>query len=206
MKFLIGKKLGMTQTFDEKGNVVPVTLIEGGPCVVTQVKTTEKDGYVAFQIGYGTRKKNSKPLVGHLQKAGQEAITLNVLREFRVREGDLSLKQGESILVDIFESGEKVSVAGIAKGKGFAGVVKRWGFAGLPSSHGTKHEQRKGGSIGSRYPQRVVKGKKMPGRLGGQRVTVKNITVASVNPQENLLALLGQVPGVKGSFIEITKK
>jgi len=201
-KFILGKKLKMAQIFDKEGKVIPVTLVEAGPCVVTQIKTKEKDGYSAVQIGFGEAKKLTKALTGHLKGLGK----LRHLREFRVKEpkiDDKELKRGDKIDVSIFKEGEKVKISGISKGKGFAGVVKRWGFAGRPASHGTKHEERTPGSVGSAYPQRVIKGRKMPGRLGGERVTVRNLEIVKIDPKNNLLAIKGAVPGRKGSLLEI---
>jgi len=201
MKFLLGTKLGMSQMFDEKGKVIPVTLIEAGPCYVTQIKTQEKDGYEAVQLGFGKPpKKQSKAVAGHVKKAGKEA---RVLRETREAAIEKELKVGDTCDVTLFEAGEKVKIAGISKGKGFAGAVKRWGFHGRPASHGTKHEERTLGSTGSMYPQRVTKGRKMPGRMGAERVTVKNLIIAKVDPGKHVLAVKGAVPGRKGTLVEI---
>lgn len=202
MKFILGLKLGMSQLFDEKGNVVPVTLIEAGPCIVTQIKTKEKDGYSAVQIGFGKTKKITKPLAGHLKELGK----LRFLREFRIKELKLDerqLKRGDKIDVSIFQEGDKVKISGISKGKGFQSAIKRWGFSGRGASHGVKHEKRKIGSVGSSFPQRVIKGKKMPGRMGFERVTVRNLKVVRVDPENNLLVVKGAVPGPKGNLLEI---
>ena len=202
MKFILGLKLGMSQIFDEKGNVIPVTLIEAGPCIVTQVKTKEKDGYSAIQIGFGEAKKVTKAITGHLKKIGK----LFFLREFRNEEpkiNDKELKRGSKIDVSIFKEGDKVKVSGLSKGKGFAGVVKRWHFKGRPATHGTKHELRTPGSVGTSFPERVIKGRKMPGRMGYVRVTVKNLKVVKVDLENNLLAVKGAVPGVKGALLEV---
>lgn len=202
MKFILGLKLGMSQIFDEKGNVVPVTLIEAGPCIVTQIKTKEKDGYWAVQIGFGEAKRLNKPIAGHLKGLGK----LRFLREFRNEEpkiDDRELKRGDRIDVSIFKEGDLVKVSGISKGKGFAGAVKRWHFKGRPATRGTKHELRTLGSVGASTPSRVLKGKKMPGRMGGKRVTVKNLKVVKVDPEKNLLAIKGAVPGPKGGLLEI---
>ncbi len=192
MKFILGLKLGMSQIFDEKGNVVPVTLIEAGPCVVTQIKTKEKDGYNAVQIGFVPKTKKVKKT-----EKGKE---FKHLREFS---SENEKKEGDKINVSIFKEGDKVKVSGLSKGKGFAGVVKKWGFAGLPASHGTKHEARSLGSIGSAFPQRVLKGRKMPGRMGNVRVTTKNIKIVKIDPEKNLIAVKGNVPGRKGALLEI---
>lgn len=202
MKFILGLKLGMSQIFDEKGNVIPVTLIEAGPCIVTQIKTKEKDGYSAVQIGFGEAKKINKAIAGHLKNLGK----LLFLREFRNEEpkiNDKELKRGDKIDVSVFKEGDLVKVTGLSKGKGFAGVVKRWHFKGRPASHGTKHELRTPGSVGASVPMRVIKGKKMPGRMGFERITVKNLKIVKVDPEKNLLAIKGAVPGPKGALLEI---
>ena len=192
----------MSQLFDEKGNVVPVTLIEAGPCIVTQVKTREKDGYSAVQIGFGEAKKVTKAIAGHLKRLKK----LLFLREFRNEEpkiNDKELKRGDKIDVSIFQEGDKVKVSGLSKGKGFAGVVKRWHFHGRPATHGTKHELRTPGSVGTSFPERVIKGKKMPGRMGFERVTIRNLKIIKADPEKNLLAIKGAVPGAKGTLLEI---
>lgn len=201
MKFILGKKLRMTQIFDEKGNQIPVTLIEAGPCVVTQIKTKEKDKYEAIQIGFEKIEKEKKI------KKSQKKRPFKYLREFRGKNLDISkFKEGQIIDVSTFKEGEKVTISGISKGKGFAGVVKRWGFRGRPKTHGTKHELRAPGSIGSATPPRVVKGRKMAGRLGGERVTIKNLTIVKVDLKNNLLVLKGAVPGTKDTLLEIRSK
>jgi len=193
MKFILGKKIEMTQIFDEKGNVVPVTLIEAGPCQVTQVKTKEKDGYQAIQIGFEKIEKAKKI------KKTMKGKEFKYLREFKNGE----LKVGEQILATVFKEGEKVNVSGISKGKGFAGVVKRWHFKGQFKTHGTKEKWRSPGSIGQRWPQRVIKGKKMGGRMGSDRTTVKNLKIAKIDPENNILAVRGAVTGHKGTLLEI---
>lgn len=191
----------MTQIFDEKGNQIPVTLIEAGPCVVTQIKTKEKDKYEAIQIGFEKIEKEKKI------KKSQKKRPFKYLREFRGKNLDISkFKEGQIIDVSTFKEGEKVTISGISKGKGFAGVVKRWGFRGRPKTHGTKHELRAPGSIGSATPPRVVKGRKMAGRLGGERVTIKNLTIVKVDLKNNLLVLKGAVPGTKDTLLEIRSK
>ncbi|MCD6115187.1 50S ribosomal protein L3, partial [bacterium] len=167
MKFILGKKIGMTQIWKEN-KVIPVTLIEAGPCFVTQIKTKEKDGYQAVQLGFEKIEKEKKI------KKSQKNKPFRYLREFRLDNVE-EFKVGDVIDVSRFEPGEKVKVSGISKGKGFQGVVKRWGFSGRNATHGVKHEERKPGSIGSAFPQRVIKGKKMPGRMGNERVTIKNL-------------------------------
>ena len=202
MKFILGLKLGMSQIFDEKGNVIPVTLIEAGPCIVTQIKTKEKDGYSAVQIGFGKKKKINKPMAGHLKDLGN----LRFLREFKTEEPKINgkeLKRGETIDVSIFKEGDLVKISGLSKGKGFQGVVKRWHFAGRAASHGTKHELRTPGSVGVSQLHRVIKGKKMPGRMGFERVTIKNLKIVKVDPEKNILAVKGAVPGAKGTLLEI---
>lgn len=201
MKFILGKKLEMTQIFDEKGNVTPVTLVEAGPCYVVSKKDNEKDGYESLQIGFEETKKIKKPQEGHLKKNGISK-KLRYLKEFKNAEADL--KQGEEIKVSIFKIGDFVKISGISKGKGYAGVIKRWNFNRKPTSHGAKHETRAQGSVGCRFPQRVVKGRKMSGRLGYERTTVKNLKVAAIDEKNNILAVKGAVPGRNGTLVEIT--
>jgi len=194
MKFILGQKLGMSQIFDEKGNQIPVTLIEAGPCEVTQIKTKEKDGYQAIQVGFKKIEKPKKIKKPQMQKP------YRYLREFKNGE----FKVADIINASIFQEGDNVKISGISKGKGFAGAVKRWGFKGrLSATHGTKHELRTLGSVGSSFPERVVKGKKMPGRMGYVRVTIKNLKIAKVDPENNLLAIKGAIPGRKGTLLEI---
>ncbi len=200
MKFILGKKIGMSQTFDEQGRVVPVTLVEAGPCWVTQVRTKEKDGYQAAQIGFGPvkEKRVNKAQLGQFRKNKLEQ-NFRYLREFK----NGSYQLGDRIDVSLFIPGEQVSVSGISKGKGFQGVVKRHGFAGGPASHGGRHNLRAPGSIGSAFPERVVKGKKMAGQMGNQRIRLMNLKVVEVDPENNLLALKGALPGRPGSLLEI---
>ena len=194
MKFILGLKLGMSQIFDEKGKVVPVTLIEAGPCQVLQIKTKEKDGYEAVQIGFIPKKK-------HVKKA-EKGKAFRYIREHRAGEAE-QLKVGEKIDVSVFEEGKLVKVAGVSKGKGFQGAVKRWGFSGRNATHGVKHEQRTLGSVGVSDVERVFKGKKMPGRLGFGRTTLKNLKIIKIDKENNLLAVKGAVPGPKGTLLEI---
>ena len=199
-KGLVGKKLGMTQLFDANGNVVPVTVIEAGPCVVAQKKTIENDGYEAVQIGYGDLKasKVNKPMKGHFAKG--DVAPKKVLREFRLE--DISaLNVGDVLKADIFAEGESVDVRGTSKGKGYAGVVKRWNFGRLKESHGTGPVHRHGGSLGVIDPARVFKGKKMAGHLGNERVTVQNLSVVKVDAEKNIIAVKGAVPGPKGGIV-----
>ena len=199
-KCLVGKKLGMTQLFDANGNVVPVTVIEAGPCVVAQKKTVENDGYEAVQIGYGDLKaaKVNKPQKGHFAKG--DVAPKKVLREFRI--DDISaLNVGDIIKADVFAEGDSVDVRGTSKGKGYAGVIKRWNFSRLKESHGTGPVHRHGGSLGVIDPARVFKGKKMAGHLGNERVTVQNLSVVKVDAEKNLIAVKGAVPGPKGGIV-----
>ena len=206
MKFILGKKLGMSQLFGKDGKSVPVTVVEAGPCYVTQIRTQEKDGYEAVQVGFGQAKHTKKPRQGHVKKAITDdqasVVGLRWLKEFRIKDG--GFEPGQEIKADIFQEGDLVKVSGISKGKGFAGVVKRHGFRGAPASHGTKHNLRAPGSIGSTFPEHVLKGKKMAGRMGSDRVSVKNLKVAFIDAENNLIAVNGAVPGNKGALIEIT--
>ena len=199
-KAIIGKKLGMTQLFDNNGNVVPVTVIEAGPCVVAQKKTTENDGYEAVQIGYGDLKasKVNKPMKGHFAKG--DVAPKKVLREFRF-EDTSALNVGDIIKADVFAEGDAIDVRGTSKGKGYAGVVKRWNFGRLKESHGTGPVHRHGGSLGVIDPARVFKGKKMAGHLGHERVTVQNLSVVKVDAEKNIIAVKGAVPGPKGGIV-----
>lgn len=202
LKALLGKKIGMSQIFDENGKRIPVTVIEAGPCFVTAIKTKEKDDYSAVQIGYEEGKKLKKPEIGHLKKAKIKEKLKN-LREIRIEiETETELKPGDKIDVSVFKEGEKVTVSGISKGKGFAGVIKRWGFRRGPETHGSDHHRRPG-SIGSMFPQRVLPGKKMPGRMGKERVTTKGLKIMKIEPERNLLLVKGAVPGAKKSLVEI---
>ena len=193
MKFILGQKLGMSQVFDDKGNVVPVTLIEAGPCKVLQVKEKEKDGYNALQIGFKKIEKKKKI------KKPMKKKPFRFLREFKNGE----YKVGDKIDVSVFQEGDSVKVSGISKGKGFQGAVKRWGFSGRGATHGVKHEHRTLGSVGTSFPERVIKGRKMPGRMGSERVTVKNLKVVKIDKENNLLVIKGAVPGPRGTLLEI---
>ncbi len=179
--------------FDAEGKIVPVTLVEAGPCFVLQLKGKEKDGYSAVQIGYEelVPKKIKKPL---------KSKPYRHIREF---DPEKEYKIGDMIDISIFSEGEKIKVSGISKGKGFAGAVKKWGFRGRSSTHGTKHEERTIGSTGCRFPQRVIKGRKMAGRMGSERVTVKNLKIQKIDLESNILAIKGAVPGRKGTLLEI---
>ncbi|MBE6728637.1 MAG: 50S ribosomal protein L3 [Ruminococcaceae bacterium] len=199
-KAIVGKKLGMTQLFDANGNVIPVTVIEAGPCVISQKKTVENDGYEAVQIGYGDLKasKVNKPMKGHFAKG--DVAPKKVLREFRFDDTS-TMNVGDIIKADIFAEGDAVDVRGTSKGKGYAGVVKRWNFSRLKESHGTGPVHRHGGSLGVIDPARVFKGKKMAGHLGNERVTVQNLSVVKVDAENNIIAVKGAVPGPKGGIV-----
>lgn len=200
-KGLVGKKLGMTQLFDQNGNVVPVTVVEVGPCVVTQKKTMEKDGYEAVQVGFGDLKVSrvNKPMKGHFAKG--DVAPKRVLREFRL-EDCAALNVGDVLKADIFAEGDRIDVTGQSKGKGYAGVIKRWNFARLKMSHGTGPVARHGGSMGAcSSPSRVWKGKKMAGHLGAERVTVQNLDVVKVDAENNIIAVKGAIPGPKGGIV-----
>ena len=200
MKFVLGIKQNMSQIFDEEGSVIPVTLLSVPPMVVTQIKDEKRDGYKSVQIGFSEKKEKniSKPIKGHLKGLGNFAF----LREFNYSE-DQKFKVGDTIKSDIFSPGDIVAVSSISKGKGFQGVVKRHGFKGGPRTHGQKHSEREPGSIGMTGPQRVMKGKRMPGRMGGDRVTVKNLKVVAVDPQTQIILVSGAVPGRRGTLVEI---
>ena len=199
MKVIIGTKIGMTQIIGEDGLVTPVTILQAGPITATQIKTVETDGYNAVQFGYGQGKNLSKSVTGHVKKA---SVTPKTLKEFRT-DSAADLKVGDSISVDAFELGDKVTVTGTSKGKGFAGTVKRWNFQESRNTHGFKGDIRKVGSIGSMYPQKVFKGKRMPGRMGHDQVTVKNLIVAYIDKENNLLGLRGAVPGPKKGIVTV---
>jgi large subunit ribosomal protein L3 len=205
MKGILGKKVGMTQVFDEHGEVVPVTVIEAGPCFVAQVKTVERDGYSAIQMGFEETKPRrlTRPQVQHLQKSNLPA--LRFLREFRMDDGDTArFQEGQKVTVDLFEVGEIVDVIGTSKGRGFAGVVKRHGFSGGPKTHGQSDRHRTPGSIGQcTTPGKVFKGMRMAGRMGGERVTIQGLRVILVDPERNLLAVEGAVPGAKNGLLVI---
>ncbi len=200
MKFILGKKIEMSQLFEENGKIVPITLIEVGPCFITQIKTPEKDKYSSVQVGF-LRLKEKK------LKKTQKAKPFKFIKEFRSEDIDISkYKVGDKIDLSIFKEGDLVKISGISKGKGFQGAVKRWGFAGKNATHGVKHEHRGIGSVGSRFPQRVVPGRKMPGRMGGERITVKNLKIMKIDKENNLLVVKGAVPGRRGTLLEIKSK
>ncbi len=224
MKALIGKKIGMTHIFDEKGVVVPVTVIEAGPCTVVQVKTVEKDGYSAVQLGFGLDKNVNKPMAGHVKKSG---AVPKVLREFdyvvteaaegspsEISQGETAesgisqgkevsgVKVGDIFTVEVFEAGDKVATTGTSKGKGFAGTIKRHNFHRGPKTHGS-HNYRAPGSIGAGYPQHVMKGMKMAGHMGAEQVTVKNLEIVAVDKTNNTIAIKGAVPGPRKGIVVV---
>ena len=200
---ILGRKLGMTRIFGDDGSIIPVTVIEAGPCPVTQVKTMDKDGYNAMQLGFDTipERKVNKPAKGHLDKAARGYF--RVLKEIRL-DGPVPFEQGMDVTVDIFAPGETVKVTGTSIGKGFAGVMKRWNFAGLEASHGVSISHRSHGSTGNRQdPGKTFKNKKMAGHLGVERVTTQNLEVAGVDAEKGLLLIKGAVPGSKGGYVMI---
>lgn len=203
-KGIIGKKLGMTQLFDENGKVVPVTVIEAGPCTVVQKKTVESDGYQAVQLGFGevSAKRVNKPAKGHFARA--DVAPKKTLREFRL--ADISaMNVGDILKADVFAAGDHIDVVGVSKGKGYAGTIKRWNGHRLRESHGTGPVARHAGSMGAcSTPSRVFKGKKLPGHLGAERVTIQNLTVVKVDAENNLIAIKGAVPGPKGAVVCIS--
>ncbi len=202
-KGIIGKKIGMTQIFDESGKVIPVTVVEAGPCVVVQKKTAENDGYTAIQVGFGDMKANkvTKPMKGHFAKS--DVAPKRVLREFRMDNTD-EINVGDIIKADTFAVGDIIDVTGTSKGKGFAGTVKRFNNKTLKATHGTGPVGRHAGSMGAcSDPSRIYKGKTMPGHLGAERVTVQNLVVAKVDVENNLIALKGAIPGPKGGIVVI---
>jgi len=200
-KMLIGKKVGMTQVFNEAGKIVPVTVIEAGPCLISQVKTAATDGYEAIQIGFGAVKpvKLVKPQAGHFAKAG--IAPCSYLRELRVADAS-GYQAGQELKVDLFTQGEKVDVSGTSRGKGFAGTIKRWNFQRGPMAHGSKNHRRPA-SAGAKGPARVFKGKKSPGRMGGEKVTVQNLEIVKVDLEHNILLVKGAVPGPKRGLVII---
>lgn len=204
MNGIIGKKIGMTSAFASDGRLVPVTVVQVGPCVVTQVKTQETDGYTALQLGFDETpgEKQNKPIAGHLKKATDKGF--RVLKEFRAQSVE-GVEPGTAVNLDIFSIGEKVTVTGTSKGRGFQGTIKRHGFSRGPETHGNRNH-RKPGSIGnSAWPAKVIKGKRMPGHMGVEKETVKNLTVVDIKQNENLLLLKGAVPGPKTGILKIYK-
>jgi large subunit ribosomal protein L3 len=206
MEGIIGKKIGMTRIFDQEGEAIPVTVIQAGPCPVIQVKTEDRDGYSAVQVGFGEKRKKlvTLPLLGHFDKAKVEPK--RILKEIRTDAAE-EFKAGQELKVDIFSVGDKVRVTGLSKGLGFQGGVRRHKFRGGPKTHGQSDRLRAPGSIGSSsYPSRVYKGQRMPGRMGRDKVTIKNLEVVGVDSERDLLLLKGAVPGKKNSYLTIRKK
>lgn len=206
MTGLIGRKVGMTQFYNAEGNVIPVTVIQTGPCVVVQKKESTKDGYNALQVGFGSKKNQrvNKPAQGHMAKAGRGAF--EVLKEFRL--DDVSQYQvGQEIKAsDLFKAGDRIDVSGTSKGHGFSGVIKRWSFGGFPGSHGTHEYFRHGGSIGNRsYPGRVRKGKKMAGHWGNERISVQNLEVIDIRVDDHLMLVKGAIPGAKQGIVVVRR-
>jgi len=202
MTSLLGKKLGMTQVFTEEGDMVPVTVVEAGPCCVIQIKTVEKDGYEAVKVGYVEEKKVkniTKPQKGVFDKAGQKPYRL--VREIPKRDAQV----GDMITVEVFQKGDRVEVTGVSKGKGFQGAMKRHNFRGGPGSHGSMFNRAPGSIGASSYPSRVWRGQRMAGHMGNVQVKVKNLTIIEVKPEQNILLIRGAVPGPRGSFLEIKK-
>ena len=205
MMGLIGRKIGMTQLFDDKGDIVPVTVIEAGPCTVTEIRTGERDGYTALQLGFGTNKERrfTKPVLGQFTK--RNLPPSRHLREFRIKDV-ATFTLGQTLNASVFEKGEHVDVEGTTKGRGFAGIIKRHGFTGGSASHGPTMG-REPGSIGSSaYPSRVIKGKRLPGRMGGKSLTTKNLVVAGVDAEQNVLLVRGAIPGPTNGLVFVFKR
>ena len=202
-KAILGKKLGMTQLFNEEGVLIPVTVIEAGPCRVIQKKTMENDGYEAVQVGFGEKKEKHtpKPMQGHFKKAGTGYM--KYLRELKL-DNSAEMNVGDEIKADVFEAGEAIDVTGISKGKGYAGTIKRWGTHRGPMTHGSGYHRGPGSLGACSTPSRVMKGKKLPGHMGVERVTVQNLTVVKVDAENNLIALKGAIPGPKGGIVYLT--
>lgn len=200
-KGILGKKIGMTQIFSPEGRAIPVTVIEAGPCVVVQKKTTENDGYNAIQVGFGEKRERlfNKPILGHFSKGGLKP--LRWLREFRVEDGD-TYEVGQVLKADLFEAGEFVDVIGTSKGKGFAGVVKRHNFTRAAMTHGSMYHRRSG-SLNATDPARVFKGRRLPGRMGSDRVTIQGLEIVKVDADRNVLLIKGSVPGRRGGLVTI---
>ena len=205
MPGLIGKKVGMTRIFDEEGVQVPVTVIEAGPCPVVQIKSDERDGYRAVQLGFGAQrgKRTARAEAGHATKAGLEAAP-SLMREFRIENGE-EYEVGQELTVALFEPGDRVKVTGRSKGRGFQGVVKRHGFRGRPGSHGHPMSRNPGSMGPGTDPSRVIKGKRLPGRMGGARTTIRNLQVVRVDGERNLLFVKGGVPGARNGYVLISK-
>ncbi len=205
MMGLIGKKVGMTQLFSEKGDVIPVTVIEAGPCTVTEVRSKERDGYVAVQLGFGTNKESrfTRPVLGQFKK--RNLPPSRHLIEFRIDDAT-AYQIGQTINAALFEKGEYVDVRGVTKGRGFTGVVKRYGFVTGHASHGPTHGKQPGSIGSSAYPSRVIKGKRLPGRMGGKNLTIKNLEVVGVDTEQNVLLVRGAIPGPPNGIVYIQKR
>ena len=202
---LIGRKVGMTQFFDERGEAIPVTIIEAGPCTVTELRSTQRDGYTAVQLGFGTNKESrfTRPALGQFKK--RNLPPLRHLREFRVESVE-GMEVGQSLDVSIFEKGRRVDIQGVTKGRGFAGVVKRYGFVAGHASHGPTAGKQPGSIGASAYPSRVIKGKRLPGRMGGVNLTIKNLEVVAIDPEQNVLMVRGAVPGPTNGLVVVKKR
>jgi large subunit ribosomal protein L3 len=199
MKFILGKKIAMSQQFKADGQMIPVTIVKAGPCFISQVKKSDKDGYQAVQVGFESKKKVNKPLKGHLKNLAQARY----LREFRIEGDKKEFSNGQQITAAVFVPGEKVDVTAVSKGKGFQGVVKRHHFSGAPKTHGDKDQLRHGGSIGAQRPQRVLKNKRMAGRMGNDQITVKNLEVIEVDDKNNILYIKGAIPGCRNALVRV---
>ncbi|HBU12198.1 MAG TPA: 50S ribosomal protein L3 [Clostridiales bacterium] len=204
MKAILGKKIGMTQVFSDDGRLVPVTVVEAGPCVVLQKKTVETDGYAAVQVGFGKVKEKSvnKPAMGQFKKVNVKPV--KYLREFR-EDGFSDLEVGGEYSADVFEAGEKVDVSGTSKGKGFLGVIARWGQHRGPMTHGSRYHRRPGSMGACASPAKVMKGKRLPGRGGNEKVTVQNLEVVRVDAEKNLMLIKGAIPGARGGLVSIKR-
>jgi len=202
---LIGRKVGMTQLFDERGEAIPVTIIEAGPCTVTELRSTQRDGYTAVQLGFGTNKESrfTRPALGQFKK--RNLPPARHLREFRVDSIE-GLEVGQSLDVSMFEKGRRVDIQGVTKGRGFAGVVKRYGFITGHASHGPTAGKQPGSIGASAYPSRVIKGKRLPGHMGGVNLTIKNLQVVAVDPEQNVLMVRGAVPGPANGLVVVKKR
>lgn len=205
MMGLIGKKVGMTQIFNEKGDIIPVTVIEAGPCTVTEVRSQERDGYVAVQLGFGTNKESrfSRPVLGQFKK--RNLPPSRHLKEFRVGDAS-SYEVGKTVDASLFAAGEFVDVQGVTKGRGFAGVVKRYGFVAGHASHGPTFGKQPGSIGASAYPSRVIKGKRLPGRMGGKNLTIKNLMVVAIDTEQNYVLVRGAIPGPPNGLVYINKR
>lgn len=202
MKKIIGKKIGMTRIFDKEGKTIPISIVEAGPCIVTQIKTIDTDGYVAIQVGYGETKKVNKPVAGHLKKSGVKG-GFQRIQEFRMSDEEMNnLKIGDQVNIEGFQSGDEVKVSGFSKGKGFQGTVTRHHFHTGPRTHGSNN-YRQPGSIGATFPQRVIKGRRMAGHMGAENITTSGLSIIDVNKEKKLILIKGAIPGYNGSIVVI---